>query len=99
MSKPVSVKISKSTKPEKKMMAVFQLDNGRSRTTHFGSAGMDDYTKTKDKAQRKRYLERHRRRENWNAPMTAGAQSRWILWNKETRAASISAYKSRFKLK
>jgi len=99
MSKPVSVKISKSTKPEKKLMAVFQLDNGRSKTTHFGSAGMDDYTKTKDKDQRKRYLERHRRRENWNAPMTAGALSRWILWNKETRAASISAYKSRFKLK
>lgn len=99
MSKPVSVKISKSTKKEKKLMAVFQLDNGRSRTTHFGSAGMDDYTKTKDKEQKKRYLERHRRRENWNAPMTAGALSRWILWDKPTRAASISDYKRRFKLK
>ncbi len=99
MSKPVSVKISKSTKPEKKLMAVFQLDNGRSRTTHFGSAGMDDYTKTKNKEQRERYLNRHRRRENWNAPMSAGALSRWILWNKETRGASITAYKKRFKLK
>ncbi len=99
MSKPVSVKISKSTKPEKKLMAVFQLDNGRSRTTHFGSAGMADYTKTKNKEQRERYLNRHRKRENWNAPMSAGALSRWILWNKETKAASISAYKNRFKLK
>ncbi len=99
MSKPVSVKISKSTKPEKKLMAVFQLDNGRSRTTHFGSAGMADYTKTKNKEQRERYLNRHRRRENWNAPMSAGALSRWILWNKETRGASITAYKKRFKLK
>ena len=99
MSNPVSVKISKSTKPEKKLMAVFQLDNGRSRTTHFGSAGMDDYTKTKNKEQRERYLNRHRRRENWNAPMSAGALSRWILWNKETRGASITAYKKRFKLK
>ncbi len=99
MSKPVSVKISKSTKPEKKLMAVFQLDNGRSRTTHFGSAGMDDYTKTKNKEQRERYLNRHRKRENWNAPMSAGALSRWILWNKETRGASITAYKKRFKLK
>ncbi len=99
MSKPVSVKISKSTKPSKKLMAVFQLDNGRSRTTHFGSAGMADYTKTKNKEQRERYLNRHRKRENWNAPMTAGALSRWILWNKETKAASISAYKNRFKLK
>ncbi len=99
MSKPISVKISKSTKPEKKLMAVFQLDNGRSRTTHFGARGMDDYTKTKNKEQRKRYLDRHRRRENWASPMTAGALSRWILWNKESRAASISDYKRRFKLK
>ncbi len=99
MSKPISVKISKSTKPEKKLMAVFQLDNGRSRTTHFGSRGMEDYTKTKNKEQRKRYLDRHRKRENWDAPMTAGALSRWILWDKETKAASISAYKRRFKLK
>ena len=99
MSKPVSVKISKSTKPEKKMMAVFQLDNGRSRTTHFGSAGMADYTKTKNKEQRKRYLDRHRKRENWDAPMTAGALSRWILWDKETKAASITSYKKRFSLK
>ena len=73
MSKPVSVVIKKSTKPEKKLMAIFSLENGRTRTTHFGSAGMDDYTKTKDKAQRQRYLARHRRNENWNAPMTAGA--------------------------
>ena len=99
MSRPVSVKISKSTKPEKKLMAVFQLDNGRSRTTHFGAAGMADYTKTKNKEQRKRYLDRHRKRENWDAPMTAGALSRWILWNKESRGASIAAYKRRFKLK
>jgi len=81
MSKPISVKITKSTKPEKKMMAVFQLDNGRSRTTHFGSRGMADYTKTKNKEQRKRYLDRHRKRENWDAPMTAGALSRCILWD------------------
>tara|TARA_R110002126_G_scaffold20133_1_gene74810 strand:+ start:1272 stop:1571 length:300 start_codon:yes stop_codon:yes gene_type:complete len=99
MSKPVSVKISKSTKPEKKMMAVFQLDNGRSRTTHFGARGMEDYTKTKNKEQRKRYLDRHRKRENWDAPMTAGALSRWILWDKETKAASITSYKKRFSLK
>ena len=99
MSKPVSVKISKSTKPEKKMMAVFQLDNGRSRTTHFGAREMEDYTKTKNKEQRKRYLDRHRKRENWDAPMTAGALSRWILWDKETKAASITSYKKRFSLK
>ena len=99
MVKPVSVKIKKSTKPEKKLMAIFQLDNGRTKTTHFGSAGMDDYTLTKDKEQKSRYIERHRRRENWNAPMTAGALSRYILWNKTSKGASITDYKRRFNLK
>ena len=97
--KPISVVIKKSTKPEKKLMAVFSLDNGRTKKIYFGSAGMDDYTKTRDKAQKERYIKRHRRRENWNKPMSAGALSRWILWDKESRAASITSYKRRFNLK
>jgi len=99
MSKPVSVVIKKSSKPEKKLQAVFTLDNGRKRTTHFGQAGAPDYTKTRNKERRRLYLSRHRLREKWGSPMTAGALSRWILWNKETRAASISDYKRRFNLK
>ena len=99
MAKPIKVVIKKSTKPEKKLMAIFSLDNGRTKTTHFGSAGMDDYTKTKDAEQKARYLKRHRQRENWNAPMTAGSLSRWVLWNLPTRTASISDYKRRFSLK
>jgi hypothetical protein len=99
MSKPVSVVIKKSDKSEKKLMAIFKMSNGRTNTTHFGAAGMDDYTKTRDKAQRSRYLKRHRRNENWNNPVSAGALSRWVLWNKETRSASINDYKRRFNLK
>ena len=96
MSRPVSVVIKKSSKPEKKLMAVFTLENGRKKTTHFGSTGMDDYTKTRNKEQRTRYLKRHRRRENWNNPVSAGALSRWILWNKETRSGALTDYKRRF---
>ena len=98
MAKPVSVVIKKSDKAGKKMMATFKMDNGRSRTTHFGAAGMDDYTKTKDKAQKSRYLKRHRRNERWNDPTSAGALSRWILWNLPTRSASITAFKKKFNL-
>ena len=96
----VSVVIKKSDKAGKKLMAVFTRDNGRTKSTHFGSAGMDDYTKTKDKSQRKRYLDRHRKNENWNNPESAGALSRWILWgNSTSRRENISAYKKRFNLK
>ncbi len=98
-SKPVSVVIKKSTKPQKKMMAIFTLENGRKKAVYFGQAGAPDYTITKDKEQKARYIKRHRKNENWSAPMTAGALSRWILWEKESKAASITDYKKRFKFK
>ena len=98
-SKAVSVQIKKSTKEGKKLMAIFKLENGKKKTTHFGSAGQSDYTIHKDDERKKRYLARHRKNENWSAPMTAGALSRWILWNKKSKAASISDYKKRFKIK
>jgi len=97
-SKPLNVVIKKSTNPKKKLMAIFSLENGRTKTTHFGAAGMSDFPTHKDEERKKRYLARHRARENWNAPMTAGALSRWILWNLPTRQASIRAYKKRFNL-
>ncbi len=98
--KPNKVVIKKSSKPGKKLDAVFSYpETTRTKTISFGSAGMDDYTKTKDKAQRSRYLARHRRRENWQKPDTAGALSRWVLWNLPTRTASINDFKRRFNLK
>tara|TARA_R110000823_G_scaffold36271_1_gene99167 strand:+ start:656 stop:961 length:306 start_codon:yes stop_codon:yes gene_type:complete len=98
--KPVSVVIKTSTKPDKKQMAVFSLDNGRTKVVHFGQKNAPDYTKTRDKAQRSRYLSRHKARENWNAPMTAGALSRWILWGDSTSIrTNISKYKNKFNLK
>ena len=97
--KPISVVIKKSTKPEKKLMAVFSLDNGRTKTIYFGQKNAQDYTITRDKAQKSRYISRHRARENWTVPMTSGSLARWILWDKESRAASIVSYKRRFNLK
>ena len=91
------ISIKPSTKSDKKLQAIFE-NNGRTKTIHFGSKGMDDFTKTRDEEQKKRYLARHRANENWNKPDTAGALSRWILWNKPTRQASIADYKKRFNL-
>ena len=89
--------IQKSDKSGKKLKATFLRTNGSKKTIHFGSAGMDDYTKTKDKSQRKRYLDRHRKRENWRNPESAGALSRWILWGPSTsRRENIQSFKKRF---
>ena len=60
---------------------------------------MDDYTTTKDKEQRERYLKRHRANESWNNPRSAGALSRWILWGESTSIQkNIVDFKKRFNL-
>lgn len=94
----MKVVIKKSNKSGKKLMATFFKDNGRTKTIHFGAEGMSDFTKHKDPKRKQRYLNRHRKRENWKVPDTAGSLSRWILWNKPTLSASIEDYKQRFKL-
>ena len=94
------VEIKKSTNPKKKFMAIFYDDNKKKvKTIHFGSAGMSDFTIHKDKERKERYLSRHKKRENWTIPMTAGSLSRWILWDKPDLQKSINAYMKRFKLK
>jgi hypothetical protein len=94
------ISISESPKTDKKLMAVFEnSETGRKKTIHFGAKGMDDYTITKDKAQRERYLTRHVKNENWANPVSAGALSRFILWGASTsRATNIAEYRRRFNL-
>jgi len=95
----MKVIIKKSTNPKKKYMAIFKNDKGKKvKTTHFGAAGMSDYTKHKNKERKKRYLTRHKRNENWNNYMSAGSLSRYILWGEPTLRASIKKYKQRFNL-
>ena len=93
------VVIKKSTKPDKKYMAILSSKDNKTKTIHFGSAGMSDFTKNKDEERKKRYIARHRKRENWEVADTAGSLARWVLWNKTTRRASIADYKKRFNLK
>lgn len=95
----VKVIIKKSTNPKKKYMAIFYEGDKKIKTTHFGSAGMSDYTKHGDDDRKKRYLDRHRANENWNDYKSAGSLSRWILWNKKTFTDSVADYKRRFNLK
>ena len=94
----VKVTIKSSTSKGKKMMAVFEYDDGKKKTIHFGQAGASDFTKNKDEKRKSAYLARHQKNENWNNYDTAGALSRWVLWNKKSLSESISNYKSKFNL-
>jgi hypothetical protein len=95
----VSVVIKKSDKAGKKLVAIFTKDNGRTKKTHFGQSGADDYTLTKDKEQRKRYRSRHKKDLSTGDYTKAGFLSWYILWgNSTSRRENIAAYKRRFNL-
>jgi hypothetical protein len=80
----------------KKWRAIFK-DNS---FTDFGAIGYDDFTTFPEEVReerKKRYLKRHSGgRENWNDPYSAGALSRWILWNEPTIEKSLRDYRRRF---
>lgn len=95
----MKVTISDSTNPKKKLMAIFTDDKGKKvKTSHFGQAGADDYTITKDKEQRARYRNRHKKDLDTNDYKKAGYLSYYVLWNKPTLTESIKDYKKRFNL-
>lgn len=65
---------------------------------YFGANGYSDYTIHKDPERKKRYIERHRKNENWTKSGidTAGFWSRWLLWNEPTIKLSYEDIKKRF---
>ena len=96
---PKLLKVVKSTKAGKKWMAVFKMDSGREKTTHFGAAGMDDYTLSKDKKARERYRQRHKKDLKTNDPTRPGYLSYFLLWGDSTSLRkNIADYKKRFNL-
>jgi hypothetical protein len=95
----VSVEFKKSPNKNKKLQAIFYNDKGKKiKSVSFGQAGASDYTINKDPKRRKLYLDRHRKRENWSDFMTAGALSRWILWEKTDLQSAIALYIKNFSL-
>lgn len=89
--------VKKSDKAGKKYVAIFTKDDGKIKKTYFGSAGMDDYLKTKDKEQRKRYRSRHAKDLNTKDPTRAGYLSYYLLWGDSTSLReNIKNYKKRF---
>jgi hypothetical protein len=94
------ISITKSDKAGKKLKAVFEdPTSGRRRTTHFGAAGMADYTKTHDKEQRTRYRTRHKKDLETKDPTRAGFLSYYVLWGDSTDLqTNIASFKRRFHL-
>ena len=92
--------IEKGTAKNKKLKAIFYDGDKKIKTTQFGDSRYGDYTLTKDKEQRKRYITRHKKDLSKGNYKSAGHLSYYILWGASTdREKNIQAYKRRFKLK
>ena len=85
--------ISKSKNINKKYDA--RIDGKK--TVSFGAAGYSDYSVHKDPERKQRYIDRHKSREDWSDPKTAGFYATNILWNKETITQSVKDTNKRFK--
>ena len=92
------VVIDGSPKKDKKLRAVFTFPDGRKKTTHFGGKGYSDYTIHNDEKRKNRYDVRHAKREDWENFTTAGALSKWILWNKPSLKGSFNHFLALFSL-
>jgi hypothetical protein len=99
----VKLKITKSDRKGKKYKAVFTCDcpNGKfkTKTTHFGAEGMEDYTTHKDKERRARYRKRHKKDLKTKDYTRAGYLSYYILWGDSSDFnQAVKDYKKRFNL-
>lgn len=97
-----SVKFKKASDGKYKYVACFYNKSKKLvKTSRFGAKGYSDFTKHKNPKRKSKYITRHKSRENWgkSGMTSAGALSRWILWNKPTLRGSIKNYKERFNLK
>ena len=83
----MSVRLRRATNGVHKFTA--QFPDGPK--VNFGRKGYSDFTIHKDKERMKRYLTRHRTRENWtrSGARTAGFWSRWLLWSEPSFQAAL----------
>lgn len=75
------VRLSESKRKNKKKKVTLKKCS-----VNFGGKGYEDFTIHKDEERKKRYLKRHKKRENWTktGKCTAGFWSRHLLWGEKT---------------
>lgn len=89
--------IEPATDGKHKYIGIFENDDHITKIP-FGAKGYKDMTMHKNVLRRERYIQRHKARENWNSPMSAGALSRWILWNTSDLEKNVKLFKEKFNL-
>ena len=84
-------------KPSSNRLKKFDAIIDDKKKISFGQKGASDFTINKNEDQKNKYINRHKKNENWNDPLTAGFFSKNILWNKTSLNESIKDTNRRFK--
>lgn len=86
--------ITKSNKKNKKFMVL----TPQQKVVHYGHTSYDDYTTHQDPFRKQRYIDRHKKREDWSNLNKAGTWSRYHLWNKPTENESLQHMADKFNI-
>ncbi len=93
------LRVERTPNQSKAFRAIFKLDDDKEKRVTFGTSSNYVLNPDKTKQDRENYLKRHKVRENWSDPLTAGSLSRWILWGESRNLnKNISTFKKKFKL-
>ena len=90
------VQLLKGTGTHKYKIVFYDTMRKKLKSVQFGAVGYESYPDHQDLQRKQSYLSRHSN-ENWSDPMTPGALSRWILWNRTTLSASYKDFRTRFR--
>ena len=86
----------KGTGAKKFKMIFYDTARKKLKTVSFGATGYEDFITHGDIQRKMNYISRHKSSEDWGNPMTAGALSYFLLWNKTTLSASYKDFRQRF---
>lgn len=74
-------------KDGKRAIAFFIMDDGKTKRKKFGQyKSLGTFFDGASEEKKNAYIKRHQVRENFNDIMTAGALSRWVLWEDTNRS-------------
>jgi hypothetical protein len=89
----------KGTGTHKYKMLFFDASRKKIKSVQFGAVGYESYPDHQDLQRKMSYISRHKTNEDWQNPMTSGALSKWILWNKTSLNTSYKDFMNHFGFK
>jgi len=97
--KYISVAFLPSSSKGKRLKAVLRSADGKTKTINFGSASGQSFVDHKDSKKKEAWIARHKVREDWSVPDTAGSLAKHILWETPSLANNKKLFARKFSLK